>query len=354
MLKQNTAVICLSKGTGGVEIDSLKFAKKLCRYSNIVFIAKHNSFIQQSYDKYITAEDGIALETIDFNFNFSLNIIKKTRYIIEKYKVRNVVFFGTRELKSLFFAFIGFDINLIMRHGTTRTTPRKHLFHRMIYNNVNYHVSISKHVENCIKHVIPFGPATESVMIYSSVKNYDFKKEKNKTLTFLHIGRVLKAKGQEDAIRACKILTENNIDFRFYIVGDQEQKYSKEFMSFYENLSYKDKIVLIGPTHNIEKYLKKSDIFLFPSYGEGMPNAFLEALSSGLTCVAYENTCFPELKNLGFDFEMIENKNIDNLANAILSIAKGESNYNIEKNKQVVQSLLNEEIEINRYLDLLK
>lgn len=354
MLKQNTAVICLSNSSGGQELDSLKFAQKISRYSNTVFIAKKDRFTHHKFDKYVSIEDNISLETIDFYFSFSLNIIIRVRDIIKKYDVKNVVFFGTKELKSLFFAFIGFDINLILRHGTTRTTPRKHIFHKLIYRNVDYHVSISKHIEKCMKNTIPFGRKTKSVVIYCSVKAIDFEKEKKSKLILLHTGRILKAKGQEDAIKACKVLVDNNIDFLFYVVGEQEKAYSKSFMKMYEALAYKDKIVLVGFTDDIEQYIIKSDIFLYPSYGEGLSNSFLEALSNGLACVSYNNTVFPEIKQLGFEFEMVENKNIDKLSESLLAIAKAQRSFDVSKNRQIAETLLSEEIELSSYLEILK
>jgi len=42
----------------------------------------------------------------------------------------------------------------------------------------------------------------------------------------------------------------------------------------------------IDPIHDIEKYFKVSDIFVFPSKREGLPNALLEAMSCGLCCIA--------------------------------------------------------------------
>lgn len=63
----------------------------------------------------------------------------------------------------------------------------------------------------------------------------------------------------------------------------------------------------------LKDILIKSDIYIFPSYGEGLSNSFWKALANVIFCISYSNTSFPELKELGFDFNIVENKNIDTM-----------------------------------------
>ena len=46
------------------------------------------------------------------------------------------------------------------------------------------------------------------------------------------------------------------------------------------------RIIFTGWENDPERYLAASDIFILPSYGEGMPNTLLEAMSSGCACLA--------------------------------------------------------------------
>ena len=47
----------------------------------------------------------------------------------------------------------------------------------------------------------------------------------------------------------------------------------------------KDKILFTGPVNNVNKYLQASDIFLFNSKQEGLPNSLLEAMACGLPVI---------------------------------------------------------------------
>ena len=346
-------IICLSSNFGGMELDTIKLAKKLFHYRKIVLIIKEEGFIHKNFNKYFSLSDKIDLETIKFKSTLSFNIILKARDIVKKYNIRNVIFFGASELKSLYFSFLGLDINLIVRHGTTKSTPKKDWFHKLIYSRINYHVCISKHIQKNIEYIIPFGKHTKSILIYPSIEIPNFKKRKNEKLTLIHTGRISQGKGQTDAIKACSILVENNIDFIFYVVGGFEKDYEKEFLDFYNNLDYKDKIILAGFSNEIEKYLEKSDIFIFPSYGEGFGNSFVEALSFKLKCVSYANTSFFEFKKIGFDFEMVENKNIDNLKQSLLKIVKDEIKFDFEKNIELIKNIFYENQEVKKYLEII-
>lgn len=347
-------IICLSSNFGGMELDTIKLAKKLFPYRKIVLIIKEEGFIHKNFNKYFSLSDKIDLETIKFKSTLSFNIILKARDIVKKYNIRNVIFFGASELKSLYFSFLGLDINLIVRHGTTKSTPKKDWFHKLIYSRINYHVCISKHIQKNIEYIIPFGKHTKSILIYPSIEIANFKKRKNEKLTLIHTGRISQGKGQIDAIKACSILVENNIDFIFYVVGGFEKYYEKEFLDFYNNLNYKDKIILAGFSNEIEKYLEKSDIFIFPSYGEGFGNSFVEALSFKLKCISYANTSFFEFKKIGFDFEMVENKNIDNLKQSLLKIVKDEIKFDFEKNIELIKNIFYENQEVKKYLEIIR
>ena len=53
------------------------------------------------------------------------------------------------------------------------------------------------------------------------------------------------------------------------------------------NLS--DRIVFAGYRNDVADFYKMADLFIFPSFREGLPVALMEAMASGLKCVASRN-----------------------------------------------------------------
>ena len=338
-MKSPTAIICLSPYSGGMELDTIKTALHLANITKITLVIKQKSFLETKAKA--IQNTNIKVETINFRKNFSLSIIQNARIIIKKEKIQNVIFFGASELKSLYFAFFGLNVNLCIRHGTTKSTPKKDFFHKLIYSNVNWHVANSRHILNNVKKIIPYGKATKDIVIYPS---FEFTRPKHiagKKLILLHVGRIAEGKGQIDAIQACRLLVKNNIDFEFKIVGGFDEKYRHTFENFLKKCPYKEKINLVGFTDEVETYYNEADIFLFPSHGEGLSNAFTEALAHNLVSICYNNTSFTELEALGFHFHMCSNLDTKALASKLFSVVnkldeeKKLSMTNFEKAKKI-------------------
>ena len=55
------------------------------------------------------------------------------------------------------------------------------------------------------------------------------------------------------------------------------------------NLSISDRTIFTGYRNDVEDFYNMADIFVFPSYREGLPVALMEAMASGLICVASRN-----------------------------------------------------------------
>lgn len=81
-------------------------------------------------------------------------------------------------------------------------------------------------------------------------------------MNILHVGRIVKGKGQVDAIKACQILVDNKIDFEFSILGGFEKNFWERVLEFYNEIKYKDKIKLIGFTNEVNKYFVNADVFI--------------------------------------------------------------------------------------------
>lgn len=107
----------------------------------------------------------------------------------------------------------------------------------------------------------------------------------DKKINFLFSGWVIKEKGVMELLSAFKNLTNKGYNISLKIVGDGKlMKHSILFSKKY-NLN---NISLTGWADRSEliKHLEESDVFVLPSWQEGMPNSLIEALASGLPCIA--------------------------------------------------------------------
>lgn len=337
-----------------MEIDSIKMAKKLEPYCKTVLIAKQGHFIAKEMQG---LDNNIILETINFNSNLGPSLIFGVRRLVKEHGIKNVIFFGASELKSLYFSFLGLDINLIIRHGTTKSRPKKDWFHRLIYSDVNYHVAICEHLAENVKHIIPFGKKTQLKIIYSSISLSETPIQKLYTppIKILNVSRIAQGKGHEDIIKSCSVLHTNNIDFQLTLVGDGEEAYVNHIKDLASATPYYNKIIFTGRSNKVQDYLSKADIFIFPSAGEGLSNAFIEALSYGLVCLAYNNTSFPEFIDMGFHLHLAENQNLTSLEEKLLYLTQNIVNEKENSNKNIQKILdgFSVDIEIQNYLKIL-
>jgi glycosyltransferase involved in cell wall biosynthesis len=104
----------------------------------------------------------------------------------------------------------------------------------------------------------------------------------------LSVGRIVHQKGLDLAMHALGGLKDLNWEWR--IAGDGPQM--QALQSLAQELGIDDRVFFLGwqSREQIMESYKQANVFLFPSRHEGMPNAILEAMSSGLpviaTCIA--------------------------------------------------------------------
>ncbi|MBS3171162.1 glycosyltransferase family 4 protein [Candidatus Woesearchaeota archaeon] len=131
--------------------------------------------------------------------------------------------------------------------------------------------------------IIPNGVAK---IFFNKIKNNDFKKElKIKEPIVLFFGRLNPTKGPDKFVLAAKEILKERKNIKFLIVGPDEGMLNKV-----KELSKDEKnIIILDPIRNKEKIAKmyqSSNVFVLPSYREGLPLCLFEALASGLPIVA--------------------------------------------------------------------
>ncbi len=110
----------------------------------------------------------------------------------------------------------------------------------------------------------------------------------------LFVGFFSKDKGPDILFEAFKkIEYKAKQDLYIIFIGSTKGKYFeidgdliKTIKDGIEKFNMRNNFIFVERTLEIEKYYKASDIFAFPSLREGLPNALMEAMSSGLQCIS--------------------------------------------------------------------
>jgi len=116
--------------------------------------------------------------------------------------------------------------------------------------------------------------ANKAILIKSSGIDTDFFKPtgntQNKKPIILMIARVIKDKGVNEYIKAAKMLNEKA---EFWYVGNIDKGNKNAFEPDWGDVKY------LGFRSDIKELIQKCDIFVLPSYREGVPRTLLEAAS---------------------------------------------------------------------------
>jgi glycosyltransferase involved in cell wall biosynthesis len=131
-------------------------------------------------------------------------------------------------------------------------------------------------------------------------------------------GRIVHQKGLDLGLQALSQLTD--LDWEWCIAGDGPQLGALKSRA--QELGLADRVTFLGwqSREGLTEWYHRSNVFLFPSRHEGMPNAVLEAMSSGLPVVATRIAGSEELVLDGETGFLVPSENVDELREALRRI----------------------------------
>lgn len=100
-------------------------------------------------------------------------------------------------------------------------------------------------------------------------------------VVLLSIGEMIKRKNHETALRAISKLEAQNVIYIICGTGELEN-YLKDLA---KTLGIEDKVLFLGYRNDIAEICLSADVFIFPSYQEGLPVSVMEAMSAGLPVI---------------------------------------------------------------------
>ncbi len=116
---------------------------------------------------------------------------------------------------------------------------------------------------------------------YSQKKRIETIGKRN-ILRILFLSRIEKEKGILETLQAIRIVSERYSNIRLLVAG--EGSYLENARTLVQMWDLNDKVEFLGFVRGKEKArtFAMSDIYIFPTYGEGMPTSVLEAMAFGL------------------------------------------------------------------------
>lgn len=160
------------------------------------------------------------------------------------------------------------------------------------FKSVEYDFSI-----NCVQ-IEPFKTffssevQNKTIVIPNHVKPFEYSIQECKEArapkikSILNVASLSPKKNQDMLIQAFASLVAKHPDWQLVIVGGGKQEHTLK--ALVRRLDISDKVKFEGIQENVDEYYRKASIFAFPSLYEGLSNALLEAMSSGLPSVVLE------------------------------------------------------------------
>lgn len=173
------------------------------------------------------------------------------------------------------------------------------------------------------------------------------KKEEEKIINIVCVGRLTPSKGQNILVDAIENISKVNKNFKLTLIGGGEDyEYIKEKIKSKNLSSFID---LRGPVAHevVRDSLGNADIFVLPSFAEGIPVALMEAMAMKIPVISTKINGIPELIEHGKNGFLVEASNEESLRKILIDLLNRkidldeikknarkriEENYNIEKN----------------------
>lgn len=102
------------------------------------------------------------------------------------------------------------------------------------------------------------------------------------SILLLSVGELNGNKNHETVIRALSRLTEKNI---YYVVAGKGEK-ADRLIEVAKEIGVSDRVKLLGFRNDVNELLETADVYILPSFREGLNVSLMEAMSKGLPCIA--------------------------------------------------------------------
>lgn len=134
-------------------------------------------------------------------------------------------------------------------------------------------------------------PQDRTMLVDGSGVNLDrfplrtMSRDQERPLTFVWVGRLLREKGVFELVEATKMVRERGVDVAVLLVGGIDSNPGSLTEKTVRGWHDAGIITWTGKVEDVRPYLAQSDVFVLPSYREGLPRSTQEAMATGLAVI---------------------------------------------------------------------
>lgn len=203
------------------------------------------------------------------------------------------------------------------------------------------------------KRVIENISSNKNIKIFNnSVKTTNkIVKWNNEEVRVLFLGVLLKRKGIYELIDGIKILRDDNSienkNIKFILAGSGPEE--KEIKSLIKNYKLESFVEMVGWINDNEKeeFISSSQIFILPSYNEGLPMAILEAMSYGVPVISTDVGSISEVVINDYTGVLIKKSDSKLISEAIKELIKDKKIW--EKYSHSCKKIINDKFNDEEY-----
>ncbi len=268
------------------------FLKKKIKVILFSYKVKNKNFKRTKYLKVIESRPIKLLNFFPIRWNLAISSAYNLNSKIKIYKKNSIIFSMQSHIPAIIIAKINRrKISIRISEdpiGATKYADNKFTAYLVLilkilfYNITDQIIAISKKSKLSLERLIFLKNKIKLIFNPYLKKIYNGKiKKKNKTFNILTAGRITKQKNLNLLIEAVHNLSKKYQFIKLIIIGkgDQYEIVKKRI----KNLNF---IKILNWKKNLKNFFIRSDLFVLPSFYEGLPNALIDAVNYGIPSIA--------------------------------------------------------------------
>ncbi len=274
---------------------------------------------------------GSALEEIFVFIKILFSLLKIRPHAIEIFSIKPILTWGL--ISKLFF--VRYKIFYITGLGSLffgKKTFKKAIFLRVLKfilsGNKSFHVVENNEIKNIL--IKDFSIPSDNILLlngvginiekFKEIRSCRPKIKKNDSYKIIMASRLLIDKGLMEYLHAANLVEScSNSKLEFFLAGkfDNINPSGVKPIDIEHLIKPNGNVLYLGHVDDIPKLLTTMDIFVLPSYHEGMPKSIIEATSIGLPTITTDVIGCRESIIPGKTGLLVKHRDIHELAKAI-------------------------------------